>query len=481
MIFVGNRMNTKTVVAIAFSGSLVGCSVSLEYDKSIGEQNSQVVAAQMGLYQKHQLDSYVDNVGQKLVAHLDEPEFTFSFHIVDDTTPNAFALPGGYIYISRGLLALMNNEDELACVLAHEIIHVTERHSVQQMKRSILPSLSQVPGNIVGSVISEDLGALINAPIAISSGLFMASYSRGHETQSDELGVKLAVKAGYNPYSMGLILTRLNTAVEFTTQQETQKSYFDSHPYTPERVEHVNLWAAQFTNQYAPATDDRFVRRLNGLLIGNNPDKGVFVGDDFLHPLLGFSMQFPSEWQKVNLPNVVAAGNESQTGMIALTRVSADYNAEQMSQQFSSYMQQHFDYKVDISQYENEWGSDTYHAQIRDSKGGKPVYLDQYWLDVEDATYQLMSVTSADTVVLASESAFSFKPISQQQRDAIYQRELKVVTVQKGEDVAKLLERSNSPMRNRGVEILNGLESANDLSEGDALKVIVKAPYTSNQ
>ncbi|CAM4167172.1 M48 family metalloprotease [Vibrio agarivorans] len=474
-------MNNKIAVAIVGAGIVSGCSVSPEYDKSVGEQNSKMVEAQMGLYQKHQLDEYVDQVGQRLVAQLENPEFEFSFHIVDDTTPNAFALPGGYIYISRGLLALMNNEDELACVLAHEIIHVTERHSVKQMKRSILPGLTQVPGNIVGSVISEDLGALINAPLAVGSGLFMASYSRGHETQSDELGVRLAVKAGYNPYAMGVILTRLNEAVEFTTQQQAQKSYFDSHPYTPERVEHVNQWATQFSNAFAPPADGEFVQELDGLLLGSNPDKGVFVEDDYLHPQLGFSMHFPAEWQKVNQPNAVAAANKAQTGMVALTLVNADYNAEQVSQQFSQYMQQRFDYKVEISQYKNDWGTQTYHAQVRDQKEGKPVFLDQYWLDVDELTYQIMSVSQSDTVVATGESALSFKPITDKQRQSIKQREMMIVKVQQGENISQLLKRVDSPMQTKGVEILNGLASVDDIEAGDSLKVIIKAPYTSNQ
>ncbi|MDR9827350.1 M48 family metalloprotease [Vibrio sp. FNV 38] len=474
-------MKFKLAATAVCSTIITGCSVSPDYDRTVGEKNSQMVEAQMGLYQKYQLDDYVDSVGQRLVAELDNPEFEFTFHIVDDTTPNAFALPGGYVYISRGLLALMNNEDELACVLAHEIIHVTERHSVKQMKRSILPGLTQLPGHIVGSVISEELGTLINAPLAVSSGLLLANYSRSHETESDELGVELAVRAGYNPHAMGRILDRLNTAVEFTTQTETQKSYFDSHPYTPDRVTHVDLMASQLSKTSAPTAEDQFIQRLDGLLLGNNPEKGLFVGSEFLHPTMGFSMQFPADWRTVNQPNTVAATNESQTGMVALTVINVDYNAEQVAGQFSEYMKNRFDYSVEITEFKNGWGSQTYHSQVVDSKEGHPVFLDQYWTDVDEVTYQILTVSQADTVVVTGESALSFAPISKQQTNGIEQRELKVVTAQQGEGMTELLQRSQSSMKPEGVVILNGLISNEPITAGNKLKLIIKAPYIANQ
>ena len=112
----------------------------------------------MGLVPDKELTGYVNSIGNRLVAALDENPFEFHFYVADDPIPNAFALPGGYVYLTRGILSLITTEDELACVMGHEIIHVTRRHSVRQMKTSILPNLLELRGNIVGTVVNEDLG-----------------------------------------------------------------------------------------------------------------------------------------------------------------------------------------------------------------------------------------------------------------------------------------------------------------------------------
>lgn len=108
---------------------------SYKLDRQLGAENAQMVASEMGIYQDNALTAYVNQVGQRLVAQLEEPMFDFKFYVADDPTPNAFDLPGGYIYVTRGILTLINSEDELACVLGHEIIHAPERHAIKQMKK----------------------------------------------------------------------------------------------------------------------------------------------------------------------------------------------------------------------------------------------------------------------------------------------------------------------------------------------------------
>ena len=139
-----------------------------------------------------------------------------------------------------GILSLMTTEDELACVMGHEIIHVTRRHSVKQMRKSFLPRLLEVPGAIVGNVVHEDLGNLLNLPITTTNSLLLSSYSRKHETESDTKGIELASKAGYDPNAMSAILERLSKAVEVITNEQEKKSYFSSHPYTQDRVDNIN-------------------------------------------------------------------------------------------------------------------------------------------------------------------------------------------------------------------------------------------------
>ena len=146
------------VFAASAQGQLLGPSPQRDVEQ--GAEVAKLVEQQIGLYPMPQTEAYLREVGGRLVAVVNDPRWKFSFQIVDQQEPNAFAIPGGGIYVSRGLLALINREDELAGVLAHEIAHVTQRHSAKQQRKGILPGLLSVPGNVVGNVVGENLGAL---------------------------------------------------------------------------------------------------------------------------------------------------------------------------------------------------------------------------------------------------------------------------------------------------------------------------------
>jgi predicted Zn-dependent protease len=158
---------------------------SAKSDKETGAKVAKQVEEQIGIYQAAVTTDYIREIGNRLVDNLKDHEFDFQFQIADQWEPNAFALPGGYIYFSRGLLILANDEGELAGVLGNEISHVTERHSARQQERSIVPGLLSLPGAIVGNVVNEDLGNLINTPINMIGQVSLATYSRKQESDSD--------------------------------------------------------------------------------------------------------------------------------------------------------------------------------------------------------------------------------------------------------------------------------------------------------
>src|SRR5215471_9382167 len=151
-------------IATCFAGNqLFGSPPSRDVEQ--GAQVAKLVERQIGLYSLPEAQAYLRKVGDRLVTVVNAPRWKFSFQIVDQAEPNAFSIPGGGVYVSRGLLALIDREDELACVLAHEIAHVTQRPSARQERKGFLPRVLELPGNIVGGVVSENLGALINVPI----------------------------------------------------------------------------------------------------------------------------------------------------------------------------------------------------------------------------------------------------------------------------------------------------------------------------
>ena len=184
---------TTAILLLLFAPSL---AQDISVDKKLGAENALLVEREIGLYQHDSLYNLINKVGHKLVAKLKNNPFEFKFFLADSPVPNAFALPGGYIYVTRGILLLIQTEDELAGILAHEIIHVSERHSIKQMKKGRIGGILQVPGNIINAVTGTRLGNIINTPIAFTSQAFISSYSRGREKESDTCGANLAASAG---------------------------------------------------------------------------------------------------------------------------------------------------------------------------------------------------------------------------------------------------------------------------------------------
>jgi predicted Zn-dependent protease len=225
---------------LLFSISVVAISISapaqdVAKDIALGKQGYEEVVSTMGLYRDAKIEAFLQELGKRLVAQLNPPLFSYEFYLVDSEEPNAFALPGGKIFVTRGLLALPLTEDELAGVIGHEIIHSQNRHSIKQQRNGIWGALVALPGLIVGGLFQGPAGEAIATPFLAGGMLINAQYSQGHETEADRQGVALAAASGYNPASLAEFLARLTRNVELITGQAEQKSSFSSHPYTPKR------------------------------------------------------------------------------------------------------------------------------------------------------------------------------------------------------------------------------------------------------
>ncbi|CAM4078560.1 M48 family metalloprotease [Vibrio neonatus] len=462
---------------LVISLGLTACSVSTDYDKKIGAENAALVEVQMGTYDKHKMEAYVQQIGARLVSHIDNPEFEFHFKIVDDATPNAFALPGGYIFVSRGLLSLVNSEDELACVMAHEIIHVTERHGVKQMKSGILPGIVELPGNIVGGVINEDLGNLINAPISAGNHLLMAGYSRSHESDADRLGIDLAAKAGYEPLAMNSILERLNRTVEIQTKKASERSYFDSHPYTPDRIADVNKEAKKLTvAQISPIHKD-FVSQIDGLLVGQNPSKGVFREQLFLQPDLKFAIDFPEQWTTLNQASIVAAVDKEQDAAVVLSLASNEFSAKEHAIRFQNELKRRYQMELSIDEQPLDWGDSIYSVTLTNDKKDQKSYMTRGWVNLGVDTYQIVTIASEDKKKSADNSAHSFRPITKQELASMTQLELKVVKAKEGQTLEALLAENHSKRSIELLAVMNALDENQRLTNNEQVKVVVEAPY----
>ncbi|MDX8395041.1 MAG: M48 family metalloprotease [Mariprofundaceae bacterium] len=269
--------------------------------KAAAEVNKNLVL----LDEKDPLVRYVDRIGQKMANVADRPGLFYHFYVVDDDTINAFALPGGYIYMHRGLINHMNNEAELAAVLGHEIGHVTARHSVKQY--------SKAQAYQVGTMIASILVPVPQAANLLSDMLATAvikGYGRDAELQSDELSVKYLTRAGYDPNATVGILKTLKRLHDIDNREKKDagdkvQEYhgaFASHPKTEQRIIEAVAQAKSSHATFSMDNRNAMIAAVDGYPYGDSPEQGAVVGQRFLHPDLGIQLKFPEEWVITNTP-----------------------------------------------------------------------------------------------------------------------------------------------------------------------------------
>ena len=292
--------------------SLTACApvnqASAQKQNSINHpDHKKIIRAFGGVYEDFKVGSYVAGLSLKIAKSSDDPESTYRVTVLDSPQVNAFAMPGGYTYVTRGLLALANNEAEVAAVMGHEIAHVTAAHGNERQRTSIGAAvLATVLGNVLNSRIANQI-------IDISATGLMASYSRKQEYEADRLGVQSLYRAGYDPYAGGDFLAAMGRLSEREARLSGGNSvpgWFSTHPDTGDRVSKAHKIAeglvvnSNWRRNHGRATH---LEAIDGMLYGDAPDEGFIRGQDFLHPLLRFSFSVPDSFKLINSSQAVFA------------------------------------------------------------------------------------------------------------------------------------------------------------------------------
>ena len=309
--------------------------VSEAQEIQLGRQSAVQVSQELGLVPDSSMQAYVQRVGGALAAASERPNLPWTFRVVDDPTPNAFALPGGYIFVTRGLMAMMTSEAELATVLGHEIGHVTAKHQVTMISRS---QLAQI-GLGLGSVLAPQLQGLASAASTGLQLLFLR-YSRDAERQADLLGFRYALGQHYDVREMASVfqaLQRVEQAQAAQTGRSPVPTWAASHPGEAERIADVQRRVATVpAGQATRVEGPQYLQRLNGLLYGENPRQGFFQQNVFLHPDLRFRLTFPAGWKTQNLPQAVTGVSQRQDAMVQLTLAQQARSADEAARAFFS-------------------------------------------------------------------------------------------------------------------------------------------------
>ncbi|MBW1837936.1 MAG: M48 family metalloprotease, partial [Deltaproteobacteria bacterium] len=298
--------------------------ISENTERELGTREALKVEQTMGLVQDPELVAYVETLGGRLAAHSPRRDVDYTFHVVDMVEPNAFALPGGYVYVSRGLLALANSEDELAGVMGHEIAHVAARHAAQRVTATTATAPVRIATGIAGAVtgiVAPGVGETIAGVGQVTSALVIAPYSRSQEREADRVGQEIVADAGWDPNGLSSMLETLGHEEALASGEARQNSFFATHPSMPERVSQTTEHAAELKSAAAnPIARDRadLLAKLEGLLLGNDPAQGVFIENQFLQPILDFFLLFPAGWQNQNNHDFVAAKDPGGKGLVVV-------------------------------------------------------------------------------------------------------------------------------------------------------------------
>lgn len=298
--------------------------MSEQQELNLGQQAAAQVAQQMKLMPENDpLVKYVNRVGQRVAAVSDRPNLFYHFNVVDANTINAFSLPGGYIYIYRGLLNQMNSEAELAAVLGHEIGHVTARHAVQRYTQAQLYQLGAVITSILVP-IPQGAGQLSD----LIATAVIQGYGRQDELQADELSVRYIARAGYDVHATERILEtlqrieKLNSKITEDSTGKKPEVYhgaFASHPETKKRIEQIiEETDGKTSTGLAEVGHNAMLAALDGYPYGDSPDEGAMVGRRFIHPKLGIQVSFPKDWTVKNTPQALTAIKRKQKAYFKL-------------------------------------------------------------------------------------------------------------------------------------------------------------------
>jgi predicted Zn-dependent protease len=304
--------------------------VSEAQEIAMGKEADQEAVAAYGLYADPKVQAYVNALGQRLAAKSERPSLPWSFKVVDDPAVNAFALPGGYIYVTRGIMAHLRSEAELVAVVGHEIGHVTGRHSASQMSKQQLA----MGGLVLGMAVVPELqrfGGLAQQGL----GLLFLKFGRDDENQADELGLRYMTRVDYDPREMLEVFGVLDGVTRAEGGGARMPDWLSTHPSPGNRLARIQGQIAATGVSGTVVRRAEYLRRLDGMVFGENPREGFFRENAFYHPDLRFQLSFPRGFQTQNQKQAVVGVSEAQDAMIALT-LAAGASAEEAARQFFS-------------------------------------------------------------------------------------------------------------------------------------------------
>jgi predicted Zn-dependent protease len=474
--------NVVRGIALAFGLLLAGCTttpdnrqVSLpdapkqtELQTPAQREHQRILAAYGGVYDDARVQTLIVKTVDRLVAASERPDLKYQVTILNSPAINAFALPTGQLYVSRGLIALANDNAELASVLSHEMGHVIANHAAIREDQA---RQAAIISHVVNDVLSDpQMGALALA----KSKLALASFSRAQEFEADGIGVGISARAGYDPFGSARFLTDMQRNADLKSAGNADPRALDflsTHPATPERVQNSLANARQFSSPGAGERDrDEYLADINGLIYGEDPSEGFARGRRFVHPKLGFTFMAPPGFTLDNTAQAVLGLKEGGEEALRLDVVQVP-----AEQPLTDYLKSGWIENVDASSIE-EITVNGFPAATA-SASGKEWSFRLFALRYGSDVYRFIFAAKNKTAPIDRsfrESVASFRRMSLKESEQVKPLRLKIVTAGAGDTVEKLARRMALPDHPlERFRALNGLDEHARVKPGDKVKLVV--------
>lgn len=476
-----------TAVMNPVTGQTEMSAMSEEQEIAEGKKGHEQVLKEYSVYKDQKVQDYVNALGQRLAAQSHRANLEWHFTVLDSPEINAFALPGGYVYVTRGIMAYMESEADLAGVMGHEIGHVTARHGAQRATSQQHAGIGVLAASILGAVLeSQGVGGAGQAASQVSQNLaagYIASYGRDQELQADGLGAEYLARNHYNPHNMVNVILVLKNQERFAADQAkaegkpapTGGGWLASHPSNDQRLQQITATADQYstTTQYVDEGRARYQQVIAGLAFGESADQGLVRGRNFYHAGLGIALTAPDKWTVRNSNEQVALVNPAGDAALLLRSVPT-----QLGKTHAEVIRNGFKPTQGNSEATNLNGlSATRFKGARQDAQGQSQSLDFTVVSgPQDHLYVLQPVAKDAATLAANRAALrdaeaGFRALTAQDRAAAKPWRIQLQPYPKG-GFAELAKRSTLPRAEQQLRLINGLYTGGEPKPGQMVKVV---------
>ncbi|HBP1776120.1 TPA: M48 family metalloprotease [Pseudomonas aeruginosa] len=465
-------------------GALGGCAVNPATGKSdfvmmseqqelgMGARYNQEILKQFPRYNDEKLQAYVQRVGERVARSSHRSNLQYHFTVIDSPDINAFALPGGYIYIHRGLIAYLGSEAELAAVLGHEVGHVTARHSVRQQSQASA-------WNILGQAVAIGTGVGAAGDLANVLGTaFVRGYGRDMELEADGLGAQYLARAGYDPTAMIQVVRVLKNQEDFAREEAARNGQavqaggyhglFDTHPDNDRRLQEVVGPARQLANGQQEVGREVFLRHLEGMPFGDSASAGVRRGQNFYHAELDFTLSYPAGWKILNQPSALHGYPADEQSFIGMKLVPHDSRLTP-----AEFLRKNAGQRLAQEESLKQAGLNGYTAVVPGNPARRVAVIYQ-----GDRAYLFVGVVKVGSLETQDDRFLSvirsFRPLRDKERALAQPRRLHLVQVKAGQTLEQLAAGGEGSLSDSvaRLRLLNDLYPSGEPRPGDWLKVV---------